>query len=68
MEDNGVLLGDDNELLAWFHGAAAAALGEDWMSEDGNYGASPASTIGSPRRQLSKEGGKALHWLRATPP
>lgn len=46
MEDNGVQLGDDNELPAWFHGAATAALGEDWMSEDGNYAASSTSTIG----------------------
>jgi hypothetical protein len=60
MEDNGVQLGDDNELLAWFHGAAAAALGEDWMSKDGNYGASPTSTIGqTPAPSARRRGGRA---------
>jgi hypothetical protein len=60
MEDNGVQLGDDNELPAWFHGAAGAALGEDWMFEDGNYGASPASTIGqTPAPSARRRGGRA---------
>jgi hypothetical protein len=59
-KDNGVKLGDDNELSAWFHGAAAATLGEDWMSEDGNYGASPMSTIGqTPAPSARRRGGRA---------
>ena len=60
MEDNGVQLGDDNELPTWFHGAATAALGEDWMSEDGNYGASPTNTIGqTPAPSARRRGGRA---------
>jgi hypothetical protein len=60
MEDNGVQLGDDNELPALFHGAAAAALGGDWMSEDGNYGASPTSTIGqTPAPSARRRGERA---------
>lgn len=42
---NGVVQVDDSEPLAWFQGAATVTLGEDWMFEDGNYGALFASTI-----------------------
>jgi hypothetical protein len=41
----GVVQVDDSEPLAWYQGAATVTLGEDWMFEDGNYGASPASMI-----------------------